>query len=152
MNKLVNRKYLIGILFVLSLALYARTINYGFVWDDERIHLSDNQQLIKGDLKSFWLKSYSGMYIPVSYTTWAFINTVSGSNKEISPKTFHALNVITHSLNCILVFYLLLILFKNQTHAFLGSLLFLLHPMQVESVAWVSESGGFTALFFHCFH
>ena len=148
MNKLVNRKYLIGILFTLSVALYARTINYEFVWDDERIHIGHNPQLIKGDLKSFWLKSYSGMYIPVSYTTWTFINTVSNSGKEISPKTFHALNVITHSLNCILVFCLLLILFKNQAHAFLGALLFLLHPMQVESVAWVSEFRGLYSVFF----
>lgn len=148
MNKLVNRKYLIGILFALSVALYARTFNYGFVWDDERIHLGHNPQLIKGDLKSFWLKPYSGMYIPVSYTTWTFINTVSSSGKEIPPKTFHALNVITHSLNCILVFFLLLILFKNQTHAFWGALLFLLHPMQVESVAWISEFRGLYSAFF----
>ncbi|MDP1744372.1 MAG: hypothetical protein Q8L90_02275, partial [Bacteroidota bacterium] len=148
MNKPVNRKYLIGILFVFSIALYARTLNYGFVWDDERIHLSNNQQLIKGDLKSFWLKPYSGMYIPVSYSTWAFINTVSNSNKEISPNIFHALNVLTHTINCILVFYLLFILFKNQAHAFFGSLLFLLHPMQVESVAWISEFRGLYSAFF----
>ncbi|MES2138875.1 MAG: tetratricopeptide repeat protein [Bacteroidota bacterium] len=148
MNKPVNRKYLIGILIALSFILYARTLNYGFVWDDERIHLSNNQQLIKGDLKSFWLKPYSGMYIPVTYSTWGGINTISNSNKKISPKTFHALNVITHSINCILVFYLLLILFKNQAHAFWGSLLFLLHPLQVESVAWVSEFRGLYSVFF----
>ncbi|MES2285862.1 MAG: tetratricopeptide repeat protein [Bacteroidota bacterium] len=148
MNKPVNRKYLIGILLALSFILYARTINYGFVWDDERIHLSNNQQLIKGDLKSFWLKPYSGMYIPVTYSTWGFINTISDPNKKISPKTFHALNVLVHSINCILVFYLLLILFKNQSHAFFGSLLFLLHPMQVESVAWISEFRGLYSAFF----
>lgn len=148
MNKPVNRKYLIGILFALSFILYAKTLNYGFVWDDERIHLSNNQQLIKADLKSFWQKPYSGMYIPVSYSTWAFVNTVSNSNKKISSQTFHALNVLTHTINCVLVFYLLLILFKNQAHAFLGSLLFLLHPMQVESVAWISEFRGLYSAFF----
>ncbi len=151
MNKPVNRKYLIGILLALSFILYARTLNYGFVWDDERIHLSNNQQLIKGDLKSFWLKPYSGLYIPVTYSTWGFINTISDPNKKISPKTFHALNAITHSINCILVFYLLLILFKNQAHAFWGSLLFLLHPMQVESVAWISEFRGLYSTFFSLF-
>lgn len=148
MNKPVNRKYLIGILLALSFILYARTLNYGFVWDDERIHLSNNKQLIKGDLQSFWLKPYSGMYIPVTYSTWGFINTISDPNKKISPKTFHALNVLTHTINCILVFYLLLILFKNQSYAFFGSLLFLLHPMQVESVAWISEFRGLYSAFF----
>lgn len=148
MNRPVNRKYLIGILLALSFILYVRTLNYGFVWDDERIHLSNNQQLIKGDLKSFWLKPYSGMYIPVTYSTWGFINIISGPDKKISPKIFHALNAVTHSINCLLVFYLLLILFKNQAQAFWGSLLFLLHPMQVESVAWVSEFRGLYSTFF----
>lgn len=148
MNKPVNRKYLIGILFALSFILYARTLNYGFVWDDERIHLSNNQQLIKGELKSFWVKQYSGMYIPVSYNTWAVINELSNSNKELSPKTFHGLNVLTHSINCILIFQLLFILFKNQSNAFFGSLLFMLHPLQVESVAWISEFRGLYSAFF----
>ena len=148
MNKPVNRKYLIGILFVLSFILYVRTLNYGFVWDDERIHLSQNQQLIKGDLKSFWEKPYAGMYIPVSYSTWVFINTLSNSNKGLAPGIFHALNVFMHSINCILIFQLLLILFKNQTYAFWGSLLFMLHPLQVESVAWISE---FRGLYSACF-
>ncbi|MCE9540523.1 MAG: tetratricopeptide repeat protein [Bacteroidetes bacterium] len=148
MNKPINRKYLIGILLGLSFILYARTLNYGFVWDDERIHLSNNQQLIKGDLKSFWLKPYSGMYIPVTYSTWSLINAISNPNKKISPKIFHALNAVTHSINCILVFYLLFILFKNQAYAFWGSLLFLLHPLQVESVAWISEFRGLYSAFF----
>ncbi len=148
MDKEVNRKYLIILLFALSFILYARTLNYGFVWDDERIHLTNNQQLMQGDVKSFWLKPYSGMYIPVSYSTWTIIKDFSGSQEKLSPKIFHLLNVLAHSINCILIFQLLLILFKNQTNAFFGSLLFLVHPMQVESVAWISEFRGLYSVFF----
>jgi len=148
MNKVINRKYLVGILFALSFILYARTLNYGFVWDDERTHLTNNQQLMQGDVESFWLKPYSGMYIPVSYTTWMLIKKMTSSSRELSPKAFHLLNVITNCFNCILLFQLLLLLFKNQTYAFFGSLLFLLHPMQVESVAWISEFRGLYSVFF----
>jgi tetratricopeptide (TPR) repeat protein len=148
MNKAVNRKYLIATLFALSFVLYARTLNYGFVWDDERIHLTNNQQLMKGDVTSFWTQPYSGMYIPVTYTTWTFVKSISISKKELSPKLFHLLNVITHSINGVLVFLLLSILFKNQTQAFWGSVLFLLHPLQVESVAWISEFRGLYSVFF----
>src|ERR1035437_3951596 len=130
MNQAVNKKYLIGLLFILSIVFYARTLNYGFVWDDERIHLSSNQQLMNGNVKSFWVKPYSGMYIPMTYTAWTFIKTITASHKQISPQAFHLLNVLTHSINGILIFLLLLLLFKNQTHAFFGSLLFLLHPLQ----------------------
>ncbi|MGQ0829673.1 MAG: tetratricopeptide repeat protein [Bacteroidota bacterium] len=142
-----NRKYLIVILFALSLLLYARTLNYEFVWDDERIHLTENSQLMNGDVLSFWEKPYSGMYIPMSYTTWTLFNEFSNS-KEPSTKIFHLINILTHSINCILIFQLLLILFKNQIHAFFGSLLFLLHPLQVESVAWISEFRGLYSVFF----
>jgi tetratricopeptide (TPR) repeat protein len=147
-NKAINRKYLMIILFVLSLVVYARTINYGFVWDDERIHLTNNEQLMKGNVKSFWEKPYSGMYIPMSYTAWTIIKNSSDSKKQLSPKVFHLLNIIMHSINCILIFQLLVLLFKNQTQAFFGSLLFMLHPMQVESVAWISEFRGLFSAFF----
>ncbi|MES2591220.1 MAG: hypothetical protein V4608_04995 [Bacteroidota bacterium] len=148
LDNATNKKYLILFLFALSFIVYARTLNYGFVWDDERIHLTSNQQLMQGDIKSFWSKPYSGMYIPVSYTTWAFVKNTSDHNTELSPKPFHLLNILTHSINCILVFQLLLLLFKNQAHAFWASILFLLHPIQVESVAWISEFRGLCSAFF----
>ncbi len=143
-----NRKYLVGLLFVLSFLLYSRTINYKFVWDDERIHLSQNEQLIRGKIKSFWEKPYSGMYIPASYTTWAIVKSIATSKKELSPKAFHLLNILTHSINCILVFLLLLTLFKHQANALWGALLFMLHPLQVESVAWISEFRGLYSTLF----
>lgn len=148
MNRANNRKYLVSFLFALSVILYARTLNYGFVWDDERIHLTNNQQLMEGDVKSFWLKPYSGMYIPVSYSTWSYFSTITSAKNELSSASFHLLNIVVHSINCILVFYLLLILFKNQRQAFIGSLIFLCHPIQVESVAWISEFRGLYSVFF----
>lgn len=148
LNNAANRKYLIGLLFVLSFLLFSKTLSYKFVWDDERIHLTNNEQLMKGDIASFWVKPYSGMYIPVSYTTWATVNALTINKKELSPKAFHLLNIFTHSINCILVFLLLLLLFQNQANAFIGALLFLLHPLQVESVAWVSEFRGLYSTLF----
>lgn len=148
LTKAINKNYLIFILFALSFVLYVRTINYDFVWDDERIHLSANKQLMEGDIKSFWEQPYSGMYIPVTYSTWSIIKNVFTDKNKLFPKVFHLVNVITHSINCILLFQLLIILFKEQTQAFFGSLIFLLHPMQVESVAWISEFRGlYSALF-----
>lgn len=148
LNNAANRKYLIGLLFVLSFLLFSKTLSYKFVWDDERIHLTNNEQLMKGNIASFWKKPYSGMYIPVSYTTWSVVKTFALGKKELSPKAFHILNVITHSINCILVFLLLLLLFQHQGNAFIGALLFLLHPLQVESVAWISEFRGLYSTLF----
>lgn len=148
LNNSNNKKYLILILFVLSFVVFAKTFNYGFVWDDERIHLTGNEQLMKGDVTSFWAKPYSGMYIPLTYTTWSIVKSITHQKRELSPKAFHVLNLLTHSLNAVLIFLLLSLLFKNQAHAFWGSVLFLLHPIQVESVAWISEFRGLYSTFF----
>lgn len=148
LNNPANRKYLIVLLFILSFLLYAKTLNYKFVWDDERIHLTNNEALMRGDIASFWEKPYSGMYIPASYTTWTAIKGLATGKRQLSPKTFHALNIAIHSINCVLVLLLLLLLFKHQLNAFIGALLFLLHPLQVESVAWISEFRGlYSAMF-----
>jgi hypothetical protein len=144
----VKKKYLMGILFTLSFFLYVRTLKYEFVWDDERVHLTENTSFMKSDIASFW-KTHPGMYIPLTYTTWSFVKQAF-SNDKLSPKPFHLLNIIFHSINCLLLFQLLFVLFKDQASAFWGSLLFLLHPMQVESVAWISEFRGLYSAFF-CF-
>ena len=150
MNKTINNNYFIALLFVLSLVIFGRTLNYEFVWDDQRSHLTKHQDLMKGDLKAIWEKPYDGMYIPLTYTTWSFIKKAAYNEQtsQLDPKLFHGANVITHSINCVLVFIILLLLFNNGTASFIGALIFLLHPLQIESVAWISEFRGlYSSLF-----
>ena len=144
----MRNKNIALLLFVSSLLLYSRTVFYGFVWDDERVNLTSNKTLMQGDMVSFWQKPYQGLYIPVSYTVWSLVKKIFYANEKISPFAFHCLNVITHSVNCVLVFLLLALLFKNTKYAFLGSLLFSIHPLQVESVVWISEFRGLLSVLF----
>src|SRR3569832_2197608 len=141
MLQTIHRKYLACILFALAILLFGRTIKYAAVWDDVRVHFNpSNQQLMDTGVSAFW-KNHSGMYIPLTYTTWAVIKKTF-SSPSFHPAPFHLLNVVTHAFNGVLLFYLLSLLFKNNTAAFFGSLLFLIHPLQVESVAWISEFRG----------
>ncbi len=150
MSKAFNNKIAIILIFVLSFAFFGKTINYEFVWDDERSHLTKHEALMKGDLKTIWSKPYDGMYIPVSYTIWMGIKKMSydGFKKQLNPKLFHFANVLLHTANALLVFFILLLLFKNNVASFWAALLFLLHPFQIESVAWISEFRGLLAAFF----
>lgn len=149
-GKPIHKKYLIVLLFAISLLIYGRTINYEFLWDDQRSHLSNNEMLMKGDLKKIWSKPYDGLYIPLTYTTWNTIKKIAldKQTEKLSPKPFHILNVFTHSINCVLLFLILFLLFKNTTASFIGSLLFAFHPLQMESVAWISEFRGLFSCFF----
>lgn len=150
MAKTINNNYFIGLLFVLSFFLFGRTLNYEFVWDDQRSHLTQHKELMEGDLKAIWKKPYDGMYIPMTYTTWYLIKQTAYDERtsKLEPKAFHAINILTHSINCVLVFLILFLLFGNNVASFIGTLIFLLHPLQVETVAWVSEFRSLYSTFF----
>lgn len=147
MLETVNKKYLACILFTASVLIFARTIQYDAVWDDARVHFNPaNQVKMDQDVSAFWTE-HSGMYIPLTYTTWALVKQFFSAG-NFNPAPFHLLNLITHSINAVLLFYLLLLLFKNKTAAFFGGVLFLVHPIQVESIAWISEFRGLYSTFF----
>lgn len=83
-------------------------------------------------------------YIPVTLLTHAFQYAVFGDNAL----GYHLTNVILHALNSILVFMLLYQLSENQIGALIGAGLFVVHPLQVESVMWASQLQNILALFF----
>lgn len=150
MLKAIGTKTFVVLIIVLSFLFFGKTIKHEFVWDDERSHLTRHEDLMKGNLKNIWAKPYDGMYIPVTYTIWTGIKKFSYNKpkKELSPKSFHFTNILFHTANAILIFMVLMLLFKNNQASFVGTLFFLLHPLQMESVAWISEFRGILAVFF----
>lgn len=138
------------VLIVLSLIVFWQTTTFEFVWDDEKSHLTKNPYLDKPSY--LWTTSYDGLYVPVSYTIWGFLRPLGQkpSCKDISfdPFVYHLANIILHILNGFLVFGFLRLILRNPWAALGGALLFLLHPIQVESVAWVSEFRGLLGTFF----
>ncbi len=141
---LAESKVKIFLLILIPFIIFFPAVNYEFVWDD---YLHQNhpslQKVSTQSLLQIWQKPYVGMYIPVSYTTWALLKNETGFN----PYPYHLANITLHILNGLLVFALLHYLSKNPWGSFFGTLLFLLHPLQVESVAWVSELRGLLSSF-----
>ena len=135
------------LLLLLSFVLYGRSLNYDFVWDDERAHLTQHENFMNGNLKAIW-KPGSGMYIPFSYTVWYAIKKISEDQYgNIKPFAFRFTNLMLHGINAWLVFMLLFMLVKNASASFFGALLFMAHPLQIESVVWISEFRGLLASF-----
>lgn len=81
----------------------------------------------------YWTHSAGGLYIPVTYTWWSALAAI-----DPRPSLFHAANVVLHFLSVLLVFSILRRLLQSDVGACIGALLFAVHPMQVESVAWAS--------------
>jgi tetratricopeptide (TPR) repeat protein len=117
-------------------------------WDDP-VNITRNPLLNPPSLEhalAFWLAPYAGLYVPVTYTFWsleaALALLTAPSAGQLNPAVFHAGNLILHALTAIALFWLLRLLVHNIWAACAGALLFAVHPIQAESVAWVTETKG----------
>ena len=72
----------------------------------------------------------------------------------LNPKFYHAENVLWHLFNSILLYFLITRKIRKRNVAFVTAMLFAIHPMHVESVAWVAERKDVLYTFFLlvCFH
>ncbi len=143
---------LVLLLIIFTSIIYGQTLTYDFVWDDNGPHLVQNPYLEKlsfQNLLHFWTEPYQGMYIPISYTAIFVITLISKflTGFPFNTSFFHFFNVLFHCINCILVFYFLRKILKNTSAAFIGTLIFLAHPIQAEAVSMVTEFRGLFSTF-----
>src|SRR5207247_9633401 len=120
------------LLLALILIAYAQVFRAGFIWDDES-HLTRNPCVV-GPLgfKEIWT-STQAVYYPLVLTTFWVLHKVVGLN----PLPFHLLNIFLHAASAILLWRVLEVL--RVRGAWLGAALWALHPITVQSVAWVTE-------------
>lgn len=103
-------------------------------WDDN-LYITDNNQIKSFEnIPLFFSQFYIGNYQPLTLFAYSVIYQFA----ELQPFLYHFVNVLFHFLNALLIFYFVKSLIKNTNLAFLVALLFSIHPMHVESVAWVS--------------
>jgi len=132
---------LILLLAIGSLLIYFPALQSGFVWDDD-VHFTANDAVRRWwGIVDIWT-TRAAVYYPLVLTTGWVIHKIAGFN----PVIFHALTLLLHIANALL---LVLILRRFRLNgAWLAGFLFAWHPMQVESVAWVTELKNTQSAFF----
>jgi len=145
---------------ILAVAVvYGSSLWSDFMVVDDQRHLTANLLMQTPGLHSlweFWRRPYFYLYIPLTYSVWQMVAAVSWLvYGRLAPFPFHLLNLSLHAINAVLVFALIRAALNcvapdtrasrmEQTAqprdqaAFLGALLFAVHPMQAESTAWIS--------------
>jgi Flp pilus assembly protein TadD len=130
------RSVWLGGLFIIlvTLAAYWPVFSAGFIWDDDA-YVTDNSLLTDPDgLSRIWFSAHSqSQYFPLVYTTLRLEYALWG----LHPAGYHVVNVGLHIINALLVWALLKRL--ALPGAWLAAAIFALHPVQVETVAWVTE-------------
>lgn len=143
-----NYKIHVFIIVLLTALVFSNTINNGFTnWDDD-IYLKDNEHiktLDAGSVKNIFTTHYFGNYHPLTTLFYAVEYYFFKLDK---PWVFHFNNLLFHLLNTVLVFVLIRLLTKRYEVPLIVALLFALHPMHVESVAWISERKDVLYTFF----
>jgi len=135
---------LAAMLMLLVLAAYLPALNAGFIWDDDEYVTNNPMLTATNGLQKIWFSAHDqSQYFPLVYTTFRFERRLWGLN----PLGFHLVNVLLHGLNAVLVW---MVLRRLQVPvAWLAAAVFALHPVQVESVAWVSELKNIESLLFY---
>ena len=139
-----NQAWLLGLLLVAATLLaYQPAWHAGFIWGDDE-YVTDNPLLTAPDgLKRIWFSLDSpSQYFPLTYTVFRIERSLWGLN----PAGYHWVNILLHAANALLVWRLLRRL--SVPGAWLAAAIFALHPVQVESVAWVTELKNVLSLFF----
>ena len=139
MRALGNRRGLHAAIIVLLTALaYAGSFRGGFISDDVQ-EIPENpllRSLAPANLRAIATSFEAGInYIPLHTLSLTFDYQLWG----LAPAGYHATNLVLHVVNALLVYLLLLRLGEPATAACTVALLWAVHPVQVESVAWISE-------------
>lgn len=136
------------VFFVVTCLLYAKAVGHGFIinWDDDKyiINNLDIQGIGVANFKLLFSRQYVGNYAPVHLMSYMLDYQIWGLN----PAGYHFESILWHAVNGFLVYRLLLKLDIAFVPAMFGASLFTLHPVQVESVAWVAERKNVLSAFF----
>ncbi len=140
-----TKVWLPGLFLVVSVFIaYQPVLKGGFIWDDDH-YVTDNRTLHDWDgLKHIWFDwQATPQYYPLVYTTfWLEYHTWG-----LNPMGYHVVNVLLHALGSILLWRVLKRL--ELPGAWLAAAIFALHPVNVESVAWITERKNvLSAVFF----
>ncbi len=138
------RVYLLLLLLAaITILVYRPAWSGGFLWDDDA-YITNNELLTAPDgLRRIWFSFDSpSQYFPLTYTSFRIEHSLWGLN----PTGYHWINVLLHVANALLVWCLLARL--KVPGAWLAAMIFALHPVQVESVAWITERKNVLMVFF----
>ncbi|MDB6028503.1 MAG: Tetratricopeptide repeat protein [Verrucomicrobiales bacterium] len=147
---------LAAIIILITFVVYRPAMSAGFIWDDDDM-LTENEG-VRGSLGDIWFEAKAPFlstkfydYIPltltsywIEYRLWEKPGTQA---HDMHPKPYHAMNILLHALTAI-VFWRVLKRLKIPG-AWIAGLIFAVHPVNVQSVAWVTERKNTLSLLFY---
>ena len=145
-------KQWLWVLFCLACAViaYRGIFTADFVGLDDNVYVSQNRIVQEGlsreGVRWAFTAIHASTWQPLVWLSYMLDTSLQG----FSPSSFHRTNLLLHLINTVLLFVLARKLTKNQVAAAIATLLFAIHPVHVESVAWIAERKGLISMAFGC--
>lgn len=145
-SNLITRRILsAAFLFLFSLVLFSPSLKNGFVWDDVEVitksHISfDASNIMSVIVPPVDENKRARYYRPAVHTSMVTDRGLWG----VSPFGFHLSNLLFFSVSAVLFYFMALVLLRgldkgySEPAALVSALLFIVHPIHVESVSWVA--------------
>jgi hypothetical protein len=133
-----------GLLVACTLLAYLPVYQAGFIWDDDAYVMSVEGVRDVSGLGRIWTEPrLFPQYYPLYYTTFWLEHQLWG----LDPRGYHVVNVVLHACNALLFWRVLRRL--GLPGAWVAAAVFALHPVHVESVAWVTERRNVLSALFY---
>ena len=148
----LQRRYqlILSVSFIIAITFisFLSSLDNGFTnWDDQE-YVTNNyliRELSWDNLKiiftSFDKKLFSQPLVLLTFSLEYYLF-------QLNPFIYHLDNLLLHVINSLLVFYFIALLSKNHISALFAGIFFGIHPLHVESVAWISERKDVLSTFF----
>lgn len=151
----VKSIYYYLIIIVITYLVYSNSISGEFVFDDESVIVNNPSIQSLGNIPKYFTadegfhKVIGRYYRPVVSSSYAVDYSVWGLN----PYGFHITNVIIHIISCLLLFKIFIVLFWRYKYrnlfSLFAALIFAVHPIHTEAVAWISgRTDSMVTMFF----
>ena len=146
---ILKRPAVLSLLLVIAtVTLYYPVQTHPFINYDDRDYVYENPQVQAGitwpTIKWAFTTSAAGNWHPLTWISHALDYQFFG----LDPSGHHDVNVFFHAVNVVLLFLLLLRATGYAGRSFMVAALFALHPINVETVAWIAERKNILSMMF----
>jgi tetratricopeptide (TPR) repeat protein len=144
-----NRTFLISLLLVAAtVAVFWQVGSHDFTGLDDGIYVTQNRHVVEGLTREGIAWAFSrrtvGLWHPLTWLSLMLDSQIYGRN----PTGFHFTNLGFHLANVLLLFFVLFRMTGAELKSAFVAALFALHPLHVESVAWITERKDVLSTFF----
>ncbi len=134
-------------LVILGSLCFANSVKNPLLHWDDHVYIQKNPYIKTfswTNLKTLFSQPYFKNYAPLHILSYHLDYRLWGLN----PSGYRLINIILHILNSLLVFFLIREWYHNEKAAIIGAALFVVHPIHVESVVWLSQRKDVLSAFF----